>query len=124
MANRPFKELSDKVVEVINVHEQNVKLRPQTPESIDIQIDSFGVSDNTKSINTIANVKYQYRQLYNEFQKIIDVEEAISRVETRAYRRALLYRTFTTLAIGACIIIIYAVATYFSVNMPLSRMGY
>ena len=72
-------------------------------------------TDNLNQIHT------QYGALYNAYKQLTEEENIINRIETRAHLRALLFRFLTTLAIGACVMLVYYLSHKWNIPMPLSR---
>lgn len=64
-----------------------------------------------------------YREVYLKNQELMDKEKSIHRIERQSYKRALLFRSLTTLCIGLGILFVYGLAQYLCINLPLMKVG-
>ena len=69
----------------------------------------------------LSKIHGQYYNLFNAYERLVDEEKIINRIETRAHLRALLFRFLTTLAIGAGVMLVYFLSHKWGIPMPLSR---
>jgi len=119
MTNRPHKELSDRVLNLIaDVKSRVSHGRIDLQKNIAVHTELLKKRCDPELHGEINEIERLYNALYGEFIKIVNEEQAIKRIETSAHRRALLYRTLTTILLGLCIIGIYALGQYFDVQMP------
>ena len=71
----------------------------------------------------IKKLRANYTLAYNAMRSIRLNENSVHRNERRAQIRALWFRIATTLGIGFSVMIVYGVASYLGLSMPLSRMN-
>ena len=64
----------------------------------------------------------QYNKLYQTHMHFTDEEALINRMERSAHLRNTLFRGITTIVIGISIMLVYWVASYFEIPMPLMRV--
>lgn len=112
-----FNEQLNQLIQQVNNHvkDQNGKVE-----------DIVSPNNSSQDLNPVIIKKQimgNYQKLYDFNQQITKEESYIQRIENEAYRRALKYRTLTTLFIGFGILIVYAVAQHFCINLPLMRVG-
>lgn len=139
---RPHQELSDKFKKIKNEIVEKFIKNPRNAEEYnnDIQtmlynITNYLVNHNGKPediknqtdnksqlwLPNVSQLKSRYGALHEAYMKLIDEEKIISRIETHAHIRALLFRFLTTIAIGAGIMLTYYFAHKWGIPMPLSR---
>jgi hypothetical protein len=144
LTNRPFKELSDRLlskIEDINRRAiYKLKSREKFSDSIDTMLynlknhlesngsDLKDIVDKKDSlsgqgwIKNIGEIRTSYGQIYVLNKELMDTEKTIHRIERKAHFRALIFRFLTTLFIGFGIMIVYYVAQEIGVNMPLIKI--
>ena len=143
MVDRPHQNLSEKFIAKVdrltdgkyipdaarfetNLRALLVKFAEQTDREA-ISTEAQKNVSNTPGSNSweksFTTFRSDFRRLHSLYQRILDEEAAIKRIETKAHRRAVFYRFLTTLAIGAGIMITYFVAQKLGINMPLIRVG-
>lgn len=69
-----------------------------------------------------SHVLTAYTKLYQTHTELTDEESLINRMERKAHIRNTIFRGITTLVIGFSIMLVYFVASYFSIPMPLLRV--
>ncbi len=114
---KQFNEHLNELIQQVNnyVKDQNGKVE-------DI-VSPKNSSQDLTPVRIKKQIMDNYQQLYAFNQQITKEESYIQRIEDEAYRRALKYRTLTTLSIGFGILIVYAAAQYIGINLPLMRVG-
>jgi hypothetical protein len=70
-----------------------------------------------------AQLLKAYGDLIDHYNKLIDEENLISRMERKAQIRNTIFRGITTLVIGFSIMLVYAMAAKWGIAMPLLRFG-
>ena len=143
LKNRPFKELSDKVIKKIqNVTSGNsIKTPTEFSQTTDTMLYNLHVhldyhkgdlqdiksrkdsSSGNGWVTNLADINRNYKIIYDQHLELIDEEKSIHRVEKKAHVRALIFRFLTTLSIGFGVMLVYLVAQYFEVAMPLIRVS-
>ena len=145
MNSRPFKELSNQLIEKINEISTRAIYQPESREefngkvktmlyNIHVHLDHHkgdlgDILEKTDSQNgngwvkNLGEVRASYGKIYGLYQELIDKEKAINRVERKAHVRALIFRFLTTLFIGFGVMLVYLVAQKLGITMPLLRVA-
>lgn len=143
LKNRPFKELSDKVIKKIQsvTSSKSIKTPAEFKQSTDTMLYNLHVhldyhkgelqdikdrkdsSSGNGWVTNLADINQNYQVIYEQYQELIDEEKSIHRVENKAHKRALMFRFLTTLSIGFGVMLVYLVAQYFDIAMPLIRVS-
>lgn len=147
--NRPFKHLCDRFKNYITEDPQNRAKNITSTEDFEIRINdilnnAIAVLNTTDNdINSLrqaldgelTSTSYQhllaarttahtnYESLHRLYEDLINEEKLINRIETKAYRRATLYRTITTALIAGVILSTYWIAAANNIQMPLQGFG-
>jgi hypothetical protein len=79
------------------------------------------LNDPNDSMYKLA-VSKAYNELYDHYDRFTDEEILINRMERKSQLRNTLFRGITTLTIGFSIMLVYWVASLFSIAMPLLRV--
>lgn len=74
-----------------------------------------------KCQNVYNDVLKTYTSIYTQANRFVDEEKARLRLQAKGYFQAIVARFLTTLAIGAGVLITYAVADCLEITMPLIR---
>lgn len=69
-----------------------------------------------------SQVLQSYSSLYTQYHSLTDEENLINRMERKSQIRNTLFRGISTLTIGFSIMLVYWVASYFGISMPLLRV--
>ncbi|WP_073270959.1 hypothetical protein [Microbulbifer donghaiensis] len=72
--------------------------------------------------NDFRQLESNYRRLHGIYERIISEEKIFDRAESKAHRRAVLYRFLTTAIVGLTVMGIYALAHWLEVPMPLMKL--
>jgi hypothetical protein len=68
------------------------------------------------------HVSRAYNELYDHYELFTDEESLIHRMERKSQIRNTFFRGITTLTIGFSIMLVYWVASVFSIAMPLMKL--
>lgn len=90
-------------------------------KGLDKTIGLLDVAHNPIS-NRYNKIHHDYSAMFSRYEQITNMIKQLDASEARAHRRALRYRILTTLGIGFSIMIVYWVANYLGIPMPLLRL--
>lgn len=117
------KKCNDLVIDIgerIKEGESSPQKRRVLSESL-ISVSNSG-PNGSDWIGMLAELKDDYRTSYYAFERLYDTATVEHHIHVKAQRIALFYRVLTTLGIGGSIMIIYWIAHYFGIPMPMMRL--